>query len=170
MLLKLALRNIFRQRIRSVITLIAIVFGVVGLILSGGFVKDIFVQLGEAIIQSETGHVQVFREGFREKGSRQPDRYLIDEPAPVADRIASSPQVREVASRLSFSGLLNNGKRDLGIIGEGVEPDRGEERGTGPVGGRRELEHRRPPPSFSTETRTGAGSSPAAASRRASNP
>lgn len=118
MLIKLALRNIFRQRIRSVITLIAIVFGVVGLILSGGFVKDIFVQLGEAIIQSETGHVQVFREGFREKGSRQPDRYLIDEPASVADRIASSPQVREVASRLSFSGLLNNGKRDLAIIGE----------------------------------------------------
>ncbi|NUQ01866.1 MAG: ABC transporter permease, partial [Armatimonadetes bacterium] len=50
MLFKLALRNIFRQRIRSVVTLVAIVFGVTGLILSGGFVKDIFVQLGEAII------------------------------------------------------------------------------------------------------------------------
>ncbi len=85
MLHKLALRNIFRQRVRSVITLAAIVFGVVGLILSGGFVQDIFVQLGEAIIQSETGHVQVFREGFREKGNRQPDRYLIDDPAPIAD-------------------------------------------------------------------------------------
>ncbi len=91
MLFKLALRNIFRQRIRSVVTLVAIVFGVTGLILSGGFVKDIFVQLGEAIIQSETGHVQVFREGFREKGSRQPDRYLIDDPAPLAARIANYP-------------------------------------------------------------------------------
>ena len=124
MLLKLALRNIFRQRIRSVVTLVAIVFGVVGLILSGGFVKDIFVQLGEAIIQSETGHVQVFREGFREKGSRQPDRYLIDDPAPLAARIANTPQVRDVSSRLSFSGLLNNGKRDLAIVGEGVEPEK----------------------------------------------
>jgi putative ABC transport system permease protein len=124
MLLKLALRNIFRQRIRSVITLIAIVFGVVGLILSGGFVKNIFVQLGEAIIQSETGHVQVFREGFREKGSRQPDRYLIEDPVPNAARIKTSPLVREVSSRLSFSGLLNNGRSDLPIVGEGIEPDK----------------------------------------------
>ncbi|WP_454456876.1 hypothetical protein [Thauera phenylacetica] len=84
MLHKLALRNVFRQRVRSAITLAAIVFGVTGLILSGGFVQDIFVQLGEAIIQSETGHVQVFREDFREKGNRQPDRYLIEDPR--ADR------------------------------------------------------------------------------------
>lgn len=124
MLHKLALRNVFRQRVRSAITLAAIVFGVTGLILSGGFVQDIFVQLGEAIIQSETGHVQVFREDFREKGNRQPDRYLIEDPAPIAARIASSPQIRDVSSRLSFSGLLNNGKRDLAIIGEGIEPEK----------------------------------------------
>ncbi|MBS0513291.1 MAG: ABC transporter permease [Proteobacteria bacterium] len=124
MLYKLALRNIFRQRVRSAVTLAAIVFGVVGLILSGGFVQDIFVQLGEAIIQSETGHVQVFREGFREKGSRQPERYLIDDPKSIASMIAKEPLVSEVSTRLSFSGLLNNGKRDLAIVGEGVEPDK----------------------------------------------
>lgn len=124
MLYKFALRNIFRQRVRSAVTLAAIVFGVVGLILSGGFVQDIFVQLGEAIIQSETGHVQVFREGFREKGSRQPERYLIDDPKSIASMIAKEPLVSEVSTRLSFSGLLNNGKRDLAIVGEGVEPDK----------------------------------------------
>lgn len=124
MLYKLALRNIFRQRLRSAVTLAAIVFGVVGLILSGGFVQDIFVQLGEAIIQSETGHVQVFREGFREKGSRQPERYLIDDPKSIESMIAKEPLVSEVSTRLSFSGLLNNGKRDLAIVGEGVEPDK----------------------------------------------
>ncbi len=124
MLFKLALRNIFRQRIRSVVTLVAIVFGVTGLILSGGFVKDIFVQLGEAIIQSETGHVQVFRVGFREQGTRRPDRYLIEDPAPHAARIKTSLLVREVSSRLSFSGLINNGRSDLPIVGEGIEPDK----------------------------------------------
>lgn len=130
MLYRLALRNIFRQRIRSAVTLAAIVFGVVGLILSGGFVQDIFVQLGEAIIQSETGHVQVFREGFREKGSRQPERYLIDDPKATAALIAKEPLVSAVSTRLSFSGLLNNGKRDLAIVGEGVEPDKEARLGT----------------------------------------
>ncbi|MBR0568467.1 ABC transporter permease [Azoarcus sp. L1K30] len=130
MLIKLALRNIFRQKIRTAMTLAAIIFGVSGLILSGGFVQDIFVQLGEAIIHSQTGHIQVFRKDFLEKGTRQPDRYLIDNPESVAQRIAQQPGVAEVASRLNFAGLLNNGKRDLAIIGEGVEPDKEARLGT----------------------------------------
>ena len=46
-----ALRNIFRHRARSAATLAAISIGVASLILAGGFVKDIFIQLGEAIIR-----------------------------------------------------------------------------------------------------------------------
>lgn len=30
----------------------------------------------------------------------------------------------KVMGRIYFSGLLNNGKRDLSIVGEGVEPDK----------------------------------------------
>ncbi|MDX9838185.1 MAG: ABC transporter permease [Azoarcus sp.] len=130
MLFKLALRNIFRQKARTAMTLAAVIFGVSGLILAGGFVQDIFVQLGEAIIHSQSGHVQVFREGFLEKGTRQPDRYLIDKPDAVANLIAKQPGVEEVTSRLSFAGLLNNGKRDLPIIGEGIEPDKESRLGT----------------------------------------
>ena len=124
MLLTLALRNIFRQIVRTGMTLAAIAFGVSGLILAGGFVQDIFAQLGEAVIQSRTGHVQVFRTGFIEQGARQPDRYLIDAPRDVAARIASLEGVERVTARLNFSGLLNNGRRDLAIIGEGIEPDK----------------------------------------------
>lgn len=130
MLFKLALRNIFRQKLRTAMTLGAIVFGVCGLILSGGFVQDIFHQLGEAIIHSQTGHVQVFRKDFLERGSRQPDRFLIDEPEKLAGRIAALPEVAEVAARLNFAGLLNNGRRDLAIIGEGIEPDKEARLGT----------------------------------------
>lgn len=130
MIFKLALRNIFRQKLRTAMTLAAIVFGVSGLILSGGFVQDIFVQLGEAIIHSQTGHVQVFRQDFLDKGSRQPDRYLIDRPETLATRIGNQPGVSEVSARLNFAGLLNNGKRDLAIIGEGVEPDKEARLGT----------------------------------------
>lgn len=130
MLFKLALRNIFRQKLRTAMTLGAIVFGVAGLILSGGFVQDIFVQLREAIIHSQTGHLQVFRKGFLERGARQPEAFLIEAPVPLAQRIETLPDVKEVAARLSFSGLLNNGRRDLAIIGEGVEPDKEARLGT----------------------------------------
>ena len=52
-----ALRNVFRQRARSAGTLAAISLGVAGLILAGGFVQDVFVQLGEAVIHSQSGHI-----------------------------------------------------------------------------------------------------------------
>ncbi|MER2552633.1 MAG: ABC transporter permease [Thauera sp.] len=122
MIVKLALRNLLRQKVRSAMTLAAIVFGVAGLIVSGGFIQDIFVQLGEAIIHSQTGHVQVFRKDFIERGSRQPERFLIERPRETAALVEALPEVDEVALRLSFAGLLNNGKRDLGVVGEGIEP------------------------------------------------
>jgi putative ABC transport system permease protein len=124
MLIKLAIRNILRQKVRTAMTLAAVMFGVAGLILAGGFVKDIFIQLGEAIIHSQTGHIQIFKQGFLEKGTRSPQNYLIEDPDLLAADIAKRPEVDAVMSRLYFSGLLNNGHRDLAIIGEGVEPDK----------------------------------------------
>ena len=95
-MLKLALRNVFRQRLRTGLTLLAVATGVLGLILSGGFIEDVFVQLGEATIHSRLGHLQVTRAGYRTAGRTEP--YTPDE-APRAmavfgqealDRLAES--------------------------------------------------------------------------------
>lgn len=122
-LFSLAWRNVFRQRARSAATLAAIAIGVAGLILAGGFVQDIFIQLGEAIIHSQTGHIQITRDGYREGKSRAPEKYLIEDSEALKSRIqASAPGISLTMTRLNFAGMLNNGKRDLGIIGEGIEP------------------------------------------------
>jgi len=122
--LSLAIRNILRQRARSAATLTAIAIGVAGLILAGGFVHDIFFQLGEAVIHSQTGHIQVTRQGYAEGKNRAPENYLIKDPDKLKERILhSSPGIEQTMSRLGFRGVLNNGHRDLGIIGEGIEPD-----------------------------------------------
>lgn len=117
-----ALRNVFRQRTRSAATLAAIGLGVAGLILAGGFVQDIFIQLGEAVIHSQSGHIQIARQGYREGRTRQPEAYFIDQPDQLKQSLANEPGVQLALARLGFTGVVNNGKRDLGIIGEGVEP------------------------------------------------
>jgi len=117
-----ALRNVFRQKLRSGVTMIAIAIGVAGLILAGGFVQDIFVQLGEAIIHAQTGHLQITKSGYRENKVRAPEAYLINQPDRLSAALRSQPGIEKVFARLSFTGVLNNGKRDLGIIGEGIEP------------------------------------------------
>ena len=123
-LFSLALRNVFRQRARSAATLTAIGIGVAGLILAGGFVQDIFIQLGEAMIHSQTGHIQITRDGYREGRIRAPENYLIAEPEQLREAVgAAVPSAKTIMTRLGFSGTLNNGRRDLGIIGEGIEPE-----------------------------------------------
>jgi putative ABC transport system permease protein len=105
-------------------SLAAITVGVAAMILSGGFIQDIFVQLRESIIHSQSGHLQVAKAGFFSAGSRQPEKHLIGDPKLEKDRIAGLPGVADVMARVSFSGLLNNGKSDLPIVGEGIEPAR----------------------------------------------
>lgn len=119
---KLALRNLARQRLRTSLALGAIAFGVAGLILIGGFVEDIFHTLREGTIRSQLGHVQIYRAGYYEHGRRDPYRFAIDDPRAAVAAARRMPQVREAMRRLNFTGLLSNGRTDLPVIAEGVEP------------------------------------------------
>jgi putative ABC transport system permease protein len=129
-LFRLAGRNVLRQRARTAMTLAAIAFGVIGLILSGGFIQDIFLQLGEAVIHSQSGHLQLAKAGFATHGARRPDQYLIAEPDALKARVAAHPEVSDAMGRIAFSGLLSNGRSDLSVVGEGIEPGREAQLGT----------------------------------------
>lgn len=120
-MLKLALRNIFRQRLHTAMTLVAIMSGVTALILAGGWVNDIFVTLSEAFIHSRSGHLQIYKKGFFAAGTHAPEKYLIVNSSAIEQRIADH-DIDGINARLNFSALLNNGRSDLPIIGEGVEP------------------------------------------------
>ena len=122
-ILRLSLRNILRHKLRTAMTLAAIVMGVAGLIISGGFVQDIFKQLGEAIIHSQTGHLQIAKPDFFGSGSRKPQEFLIDNPQALQQRVAQIPQVAVAMGRLNFPALINNGRTDFAVVGEGIEAD-----------------------------------------------
>ena len=129
-LLAFASRNVVRNTTRSLLSLAAIAAGVAGLILSGGFVNDLIFQLGEAVIHSQSGHVQIGRSGYFTSGSRAPGRYLVspDEVASLA--IEQAPHVVQAMRRLGFSGLLGNGRSNYPIVGEGIEPEKEAKLGT----------------------------------------
>jgi putative ABC transport system permease protein len=124
MLLDLAFRNVFRHRGRTGMVLAAIVAGVAALILSGGFVRDLYHQLGESIIRSQTGHLQIANPALFAEGSRAPEKYRVADPARIKAAIESVPGVERAMARLYFSGLLGNGRVDVPIVGEGGEPDK----------------------------------------------
>ena len=121
-MLKIAFRNILRQRVRAGLTLVAIALGVASLVVSGGFVEDLLDQLREATIRSQLGHLQVYKAGRFAGGGQRPYDFLIERPQPALDAVAKLPGVVAYARRLGFSGLISNGRNELPIVGEGLEP------------------------------------------------
>jgi putative ABC transport system permease protein len=122
-MIKIALRNVLRQKTRTVMTLAAIICGVAGIILGSGWVNDIFVQLGEALIHSQSGHIQIYTKGYYAAGSRAPEKYLIPNPDDIKQDIGKLEAIDTAMARLNFTGLLNNSRTDVPVLGEGVEPD-----------------------------------------------
>ena len=70
--LKLAIRNVFRNRRRTVITVAAMGFGAAAIIVFGGFVNSIYLGVRESTIRSQVGHIQLYRKGFSGKGELAP--------------------------------------------------------------------------------------------------
>ena len=120
--LKIAIRNVFSHRTRTIITLSAIAFGCIALIFAGGYFEDVFRKMREAYIHGHTGHIQIFKKGFFEKGSAEPFNYLIDNPQQIIDQVRAIKGVRFVTPRLDFAGLISTGETTISFIGQGIDP------------------------------------------------
>jgi putative ABC transport system permease protein len=81
-------------------------------------------RLREATIHSSLGHLQIARAGYFERGTQRPLAFVIDDPDAIESRIARSPGVLVAARRLNFFGLMNTGRGEVPIVGEGTQPDK----------------------------------------------
>ena len=118
----LALRNLFRHRVRSIVTLSAIAFSTIVLVLAAGFIEWIFSDLRRVTIESGLGHIQVMRHDYLERGVADPYAYLLPDKAPELAKIEATPHVKTVGSRLNFSGLMSFEDSTLSFVGIAVEP------------------------------------------------
>src|SRR5205814_3851296 len=108
---------------RTAISVAAVAFGIVALMLASGFIEWIFDAMREGTIRVHLGHVQIVRPGFYEAGRADPYRYLLPSEGEVTRVLTGIPGVKNIAPRLSFSGLASHGESTLSFIGEAVDPD-----------------------------------------------
>lgn len=120
---RLAARNLLRQPVRSAIALSAILFGVISLVLSGGFIEWIFWAMREATVYSKLGHIQIAKAGYFSQAQEEPSAFIIPADARKLAQISSTPQVRLVTTRLAFNGLASHAETTTSFVGEGVEPE-----------------------------------------------
>lgn len=123
MLLRLAFRNVVRQKSRALLTAASVGLGVASLILAAGFIDDILWQLREATIHSQLGHFQVYAPGYFESGNTDPLAHTLDQPGRAIAALRSVEGISVIGARLQMSALLSNGRSQLPVIVEGVEPE-----------------------------------------------
>lgn len=117
----IVVRNLNRQKRRSIISLGAIIFGVCALILASGFIEWIFMDFRETSIRSQLGHLQITRPGYHDEGKASPYDFLLPNQPDLQLANHDSTQIKIIVPRLSFSGLISTGESTLSFIGEGVD-------------------------------------------------
>src|SRR3569623_1227776 len=119
---RLALRSLLRQPRRTAIALSAIGFGVIALLLAGGFMDWILWAMREAAIQSQLGHIQNVRTDYLERGDADPYRYFMPEQGAEERYLEGADHVREVVPQVNFSGHFSHGDASVSFIAQGVDP------------------------------------------------
>jgi putative ABC transport system permease protein len=109
--LLLALRNLSRNRRRSLTTLLAMALGLVAILLFGGFIRDITYQLQSDYVQ-RSGHLQIQRKGYFLYGSGSPALYGIPAYEGILSRLKSDPNLAPMLAvatpTLQFGGIAGN--------------------------------------------------------------
>ncbi|WP_454456874.1 ABC transporter permease [Thauera phenylacetica] len=119
---RIAARNLLRHHRRTLLALAIICGGVVSYLLAGGFINWVLWAMREAAIQSQLGHVQITRPGYFREGVSDPYSFLLDRDTSVVASAAGF-EVRTIAPRLAFTGLLSKDETTISFIGEGVDPE-----------------------------------------------
>ena len=119
----LALRNLTRHARRTALGLGTIGFGVIALLLAGGFAEWMMWMERESTIHSRLGHIQIVKDGYFESGVADPYNYLIDDGSLDLSGIEELADVKALTPRIAFSGLISKDETTITFLGEGVRPE-----------------------------------------------
>jgi len=124
MLLQLAYKNLWRNRRRTLLAEISIVFGVLVIIGSGNFINGMQRDWAKSEIDSNTGAFQIEHRDYKEQNKSEPLKVTLDNGAALVERIGKQPGVRAAFGRLNFSGMVSSGLKSTFFDGRAVDVSR----------------------------------------------
>ncbi|MGD0879600.1 MAG: ABC transporter permease [Anaerolineales bacterium] len=121
-LIKMAFRDLGRNRRRSFFSALAVSVGLAILMLMAAVVNG---EMGSSIqgaIILETGHIQVRAVSYDENKSSLKWQDLVENPELIATQISRLPEVKAATPRLFASGFISAGNQSAGTRIYGIDP------------------------------------------------
>jgi putative ABC transport system permease protein len=118
---RLSLRNVFRNRRRSIYALATVAMGAMGLFVFMGFNRGLMNQYRANTIRARWGHGQVYVRGYRGQAHARPWEKWIEEPRRTMDRLRALPGVVDLFPRLTVNAMLVREGRAVAGQGEGID-------------------------------------------------
>lgn len=115
----IALRNIFRNRTRTLLTMLSIVVGSIAIIIVNGFINYSMWGLRESMIRNGIGHFQFYQKGYLEREEDISLEFMITNYKRLTREIYENMSVSFVAPEISFNGVISSGEKSTIIIGKG---------------------------------------------------
>ncbi len=120
MLFKFALRNVNRNKRRSLVSISTVAMGVLGILFLESFFSGLIQLHAENSIHSRHGHGQVNTIGYLDQAYEKPWDHWIDNPENILRAINDIPEVVQVFPRVQFFALLTNGTTSVAGRGQGI--------------------------------------------------
>jgi len=118
----MAWRNVWRNRRRTLIALLAIALGLALLVFMDGLIGGSRQAIYGNAVRLQGGNVQVHAPGYREKAKRLPLLPLADANVVVQAALAQ-PQVVATSRRINTGGFVSSRKATLPVRISGIEPE-----------------------------------------------
>jgi putative ABC transport system permease protein len=109
---RIALRNLARNRRRTLLSLVAVVIGVAAMVTFEGFVNGQRTMLLDNILNGQLGALQVHRKGYVENVQGLPLELDFADTPELRAKIAGVPGVTALSPRITFGAMLSTPDAD----------------------------------------------------------
>lgn len=121
MLFNLAYKNLWRNRRRTLLTEISILFGVLVIIGSGNFINGMQRDWAQFEINSNTGAFQIEHRDYQDMRKSEPLQVTLENGTALVGKISKIPGVRAAYGKLNFSGMVSSGLKSTFFDGQAVD-------------------------------------------------
>jgi putative ABC transport system permease protein len=122
-LIKLAWRNIWRNWRRTVLSSLAVAFGMISIIFANSYIKGMTESVYKNLIETETGHVKIASKEYLRLDRIIPKEHLVYNTQEIETGISSLPGISAITEKIKFHLILSSEDENEPCLGIGINPE-----------------------------------------------